>query len=248
MRSIPFRSPSVGSPNGDLVAISLPSGEASSIVIDNPSGSWLSVFPLHDFVPPYTLQWSRDFPYSIASATVRYTAGPADQPSTLEGDPITAWLDSERVGASEGVSAPGANFRPLTTPTLDVVVQAQHLNSFAIQTNSLILAASVVGLRVRIYGFHIWYSFDTDGSGNAPNMDAPVRWGLHANPVAGGIDLLAGGVLWHEHPHDFVEYGAQPRDVVNASISPAQGLGVDLKMRTRWAGTNVGYHLRYALV
>lgn len=246
MRSIPFRSPSVGSPNGDLSAISLPSGEALGIVIDNPSGSWLTVYPLHDFVPPYTLQWSRDFPYSVASATVRYTPGPAGQPSTIEGDPIIVWLDSERVGASNGVSAPGAAFRPVTTPTLDVLSEALHIGH-GIDTTTLILAADVVGVRIRIYGFHMWYSYDTSGS-DGPNLDTGVRWELHANPVGGGIDLMTAGNLWHEHPHDWVEFGSQPRDVVNPSASASQGIGLDLVTRTRWAATNIGYHLRYALV
>lgn len=242
MRTPPFRSPSVTAAGGagDMVAMSMPAGEARSIVIDNPSGSWLLVLPLHDFVPPYILQWSRDFPYGVASATVRYVDGPATQPSSIEGDPFTAWLDSEPAGASNGISTPGSAFRPLSTTTQDVLDTDTYLGL------PITLIPSEIGKRARIYSFSIGH---TPSVPAAPTpWDMPIAWRLQPNPFPLGAQAYAQGIIAPPRYYDHVSFDVNPRDV-------PLGFDVALTLVSLWdtgSGTAVGinfrYHLRYSIV
>jgi hypothetical protein len=246
MRSVPFQSRAVTAPgaanSGDLPAISPVAGQAHGIVIDNPSGSWLTVYPIGDFVPPYTLQWTRDFPYSIASATVRYTNGPSDQPSSQEGEPMTVWLDSEPVGASNGIAAPGAAFRPLSTTTQDIMADGTYLGL------PLALIPAQTGARARIYSFQIGYS---PAVPIAPQpLDMPLFWRLQPDPFPVGGQSYAFGVISPQNGYqDRVSFDVNPRDV---DIS---GFDVAITLNSLWA-TGVGtaepilfrYHLRYSIV
>lgn len=73
------------------------------VVVDNPTGGWLYIVELRDYVPPYTLQWSRDLEYAGSAISVVYGSAPSGQVSTNQGDPYTVTLDSGTVGASAGV-------------------------------------------------------------------------------------------------------------------------------------------------
>lgn len=73
------------------------------VVVDNPSGGWLNLVELNDFVPPYTMAWARDFEYSGSALTVNYAVSPAGQVSTQFGDPYTVTLYDQPVGSSAGV-------------------------------------------------------------------------------------------------------------------------------------------------
>lgn len=171
MRSQPFLSPAVTTPGGtgDIVACSLPAGEARGIVIDNPSGSWLTVFPLYDLVPPYTIGWSRDFPFSVANATVRYTDGPSGQVSTQQGDPMRVWLDSDPVGASAGIATPGTPFIEGFTPVLSFS-DLDRLVAATTGTGTVTLAAAIAGKRFRLLTLTPTLQFGTSGTQSASNV------------------------------------------------------------------------------
>lgn len=245
MRSIPFRSRAVTTPgaanSGDLPSISLVAGEARGIVIDNPSGSWLTVYPIADFVPPYTLQWTRDFPWGIASATVRYTNGPAEQPSSIEGDPMTVWLDSDPVGASNGISTPGSAFRPLSTTTQDILDTDTYIGL------PIVLIPAEVGKLARIYSFSIGH---TPSVPNSPTpWDMPFAWRLQPDPFPLGGQAYAQGIVSPPRYYDSVSFDVNPRDV------PIGGFDVALTIVSLWdtgsgtsEGINFRYHLRYSIV
>lgn len=174
MRSQPFLSPFVSAPGvvltGDLEAISLPAGHARGIVIDNPSGSWLTVFPLYDFVPPYTIGWARDFPMSIASATVRYTDGPSGQISTQQGDPMSIALDTDPVGSSDGSPAPGATFIEQFTPVLAFADLDRVVFAATGGTGSVILVSGITGKRHRLLTLTPTLQFGTATTQSASNV------------------------------------------------------------------------------
>lgn len=175
MRSQPFLSPFVSAPQatltGDLVAMSSPAGHAKGIVIDNPSGSWLLVFPTYDYVPPYVLGWSRDFPYEVASTTVRYVNGPSGQISTQQGDPFDVVLDTDVVGSSDGSPAPGATFIEQFTPTLAVS------SEWDIRTtgDNVTLLPAIAGKRYRILTAMMGYVYNALSlSGNDSGITVQV--------------------------------------------------------------------------
>lgn len=204
-----------------MVAISLPSGEARGIVIDNPSGSWLLVTPLHDYVPPYTMQWSRDFPMTVASATIRYVDGPASQVSTQQGDPFTAWLDSDPVGASAGAQTPGVPFIEAFTPTLsaELPVQFEITGTLAV-TNIL---PSVTGKRYRIWSGIVRLSAIP---ATLLAKDVPFTWVIRSNNLVGNYPRLSGYIVPVEHPSDFLAFPS--------GWDFPSGDGVDVGGRTEW--------------
>jgi hypothetical protein len=151
VRSQPFLSPFVSAPQatltGDLVAMSSPAGHAKGIVIDNPSGSWLLVFPTYDYVPPYVLGWSRDFPYEVASTTVRYVNGPSGQISTQQGDPFDVVLDTDVVEVPCLVDGNGV--QPTRVGALPPQLAA--LISTNVNVQELTVEAALTGRRDHVY-------------------------------------------------------------------------------------------------
>lgn len=172
MRSVPFASPAVTVPRGtgDVEAISLPAREARGIIVNNPSGSWLTVYPLHDDVPPYTLLWSRDFPMSVANATVRYDNGPAGQVSTQDGDPFTVWLDTDPVGTSDGTPAPGKPFVQGFTPVLNFADLDRLVQAASGGTGLVGLVPGVAGVRYRLLTLTPTLQFGTSSTQSASNV------------------------------------------------------------------------------
>lgn len=99
-----MRTQFINAPGVSFVDIGLPAGQARGIIIDNPSGSWLRLYPTFDYIPPYTLQWSRAFDGGVSSLRVMVENGPAGQLSSTEGDDVTVYLDSHPVSTSAGVT------------------------------------------------------------------------------------------------------------------------------------------------
>jgi hypothetical protein len=53
------------------------SWQIASILIDNPSGSWLYVSPLNRYIPPHTIAWSANFKPTTQSVSVLFADAPA---------------------------------------------------------------------------------------------------------------------------------------------------------------------------
>lgn len=135
----------------DLPSISLPAGQARGIAIDNPSGSWLTLYPTYDLIPPYTNGWARTFDNAVASATVRFTDGPAGLVSTLAGDRPTVTLYDYAIAGSGGAPSPGAPFISRDTQpeieTLNIVLNPTNIADVSVTT---ILGGSTT-TRIRVH-------------------------------------------------------------------------------------------------
>ena len=219
----------------------MPSGEARGIVINNPSGSWLTVYPLFDQVPPYTLAWSRDFPNAVASATVRYTLGPAGQQSSIEGTPMTVWLDSDPVGASGGIATPGSSFRPLSTTTQDQLTTIAMVAGIATD-----LVAAQANRVIRLYSFRIGYQ--AEGPPVA-TTDMGIQWIIQPNPFPIGGQALAFGDIEPVRGYDDVDFTTNPRDMpfTVGGVTSAFALFI----RPRWptiANVLMRYHIRFSIL
>lgn len=88
-----------------LIAASLPAGQIASVAIDNPSATWLQLFPGRDLIPPFTLGYARSFRPTITNLDVRAIKGPTTPLLTdgVVGDPVMVILNSEPIGFSAGV-------------------------------------------------------------------------------------------------------------------------------------------------
>lgn len=241
MRSQPFKSSAVTVPGGtgDLVSLSLPAGEARGVIIDNPSGSWLTLYPFYDLIPPYTLGWTRSFPYGVASITVRYTDGPTNQASSIEGQPMTVWLDSNPVAGSGGTAVPGSSYRPLATTTIDSMANATYIGL------PIIVIPGFAGVRARIYSFRIgWAVADPMVS----PLDMGFSWTMRPNPFPLGGQNYAFGIVSAPKYYDEAIFDVNPRDV-------PLGLDVTVVPASLWADGVVSgvriqfqYHIRYSVV
>ncbi len=86
----------------DLVAIALSGEHIAGIQIDNPSGSWLRVTGIEQYVPPYVTGWGYPVSPIAASLSVLFTTSPSGTPSELVGGPVVVRLYGEPVPASAG--------------------------------------------------------------------------------------------------------------------------------------------------
>lgn len=165
----------------DLDAASLASGQLRGIIIDNPSGAWLQLFPTYDFIPPYVLGWATTIP-AAASITVRTIAtGPSGQISTLKGDPYTVTLDSEPVSLSGGVPAPGASYVAGFTP---VVSWSETFMATTTGSSSIVVNPNA-GQRFTILTFAAEYVIPPIGGAFQNAGASPVTVILQSLPAAG---------------------------------------------------------------
>lgn len=87
----------------------------SFIRIDNPTGSWLFVETLHQWIAPYRIGWSRVIPWQTQTITVRAVEGPLGSPSTPAGQPGTIWLYDYIAGnETDGYAVYGYDLQPPT--------------------------------------------------------------------------------------------------------------------------------------
>ena len=171
----------------DVIALTLPVGEILGLRIDNPSGSWLLIQPINEYVPPYILGWTRSFSTAAASIDIRFVNGPAGQISTRVGDPVRYTVDSLPLGISEGVASGNAvaGFIEQFTPVIPVSLVDQTV-SFSGTTLTIIPA--VANQRVRLLSFSISYGFGLAGG----NHDTPIGWALLDTSVS---TRFAGGMF-----------------------------------------------------
>lgn len=174
-----FLSRVVGGPVGNLEAISLSAGETRGVIVDNPSGSWVQLFPTFDWIAPYTLGYTRTLPNSAANVSIRYqTTGPSGQVSTLAGDPIRVWLDTGDVGNAPGIAS-GAPFVEQFTP----VEYNSDANVATVSgTGSTNIIPASAGRRIRLWQIDVRSQPDTSQVG-----DSPVSWEI--GPATGNVAM-----------------------------------------------------------
>lgn len=85
------------------------------IRIDNPTGSWLFVETLHQWIAPYRIGWSRIIPWQTQTITVRAVQGPLGSASTPAGQDGTVWLYDYVAGdETDGYAVYGYDLQPPT--------------------------------------------------------------------------------------------------------------------------------------
>jgi hypothetical protein len=172
----------------DKIAVSLPGIEQiRGMLVDNPSGSWLQIFPSRDFVPPYVLGYARSFPSGHASIDIRFTNGPAGQVSTLQGEAPTVIIDSNPVGVSEG-SPSGAPFVQDFTPVLS---SFRVVATTTVATTTTLLAA-IANKRFRLLTFAL--AANTGAFPFISHGQSRVKWRLLAGTNSSTDGILSGSL------------------------------------------------------
>lgn len=76
----------------------------AGIVIDNPSDTWLIIYPIRRFVPPRTLMWTSDLPPTTTMVRILSIAAPTGGlASVVTGGPIGVTVFDTYVGYSTGL-------------------------------------------------------------------------------------------------------------------------------------------------
>jgi hypothetical protein len=220
-----MKRPYTANPGVNLVSISLFNATGiKGVEVDNPSGGWLYIVELKDYVPPYTLAWARTLEYTGTSLNVNYGISPAGQVSTTQGDPYTVTLYDEPITDSAGVPAPGQFISNFTPPT-GVFSNAANVNTNSIF--SVQIAPAVAGRRYRVTSFGVtrW----SQGTTNA--IDSPF-WVELATDAAGNNPKYRRGI-------------AQNEKGIGEAWAPGLdfevGLALRLNMQADWADVQVRY-------
>lgn len=107
----------------NLESITLVAGHIAGIGIDNPSGSWLLVTGIQQYVPPYRLGWSFPVSPQQTSLSVRFVDSPSGSLSVLVGDPVRVTLSDTPVQVGEGFPS-GAGARVTIVPPFQTAALA----------------------------------------------------------------------------------------------------------------------------
>ncbi len=215
----------------DLPSIGLGPYQIGGIVIDNPSGSWLSLPEISDHVPPYTKGWAVTVYPTVARVSVLFRDGPAGQVSTLAGDPIHVELyDGPPPGGDSAGTTAGAGFVTQFTPLLVASQQGLLLRTSNPLTNYPVLLFSIPGIRVRIKSTAV--SISNNGVGS---FDSNVFWGLFPDNLN---DTFLSGRLTRDNP----------ATVIVADIDWPVGVGVNCGGLPEWADTIIDVFVRYVVI
>ncbi len=90
----------------NALGITLPANQQiRGITIDNPSGSWLRVTGIEDFVPPFTMGWGANVNPARLTVDVLFADSPSGTASQLIGNMPVVTLYDYAVPASGGVAS-----------------------------------------------------------------------------------------------------------------------------------------------
>jgi hypothetical protein len=169
----------------------------AGIQIDNPSGSWLFVTAIDQYVPPYRVGWKYPVSPQASSLSVRFVDSPSGSVSELVGDPITVTVYDVPIPTDHGNTS-GAGGRVSIEPANLI----RRVNFVAIEAGS-----APISLNAALVGFRI----------------VPVRFTVFA--LLGGVPLdpLDAGVYAIRTPL-FVQWqgGTGAQILVNQGLSPAK--------------------------
>lgn len=95
----------------DIVDTSGYTWQIAGIEIDNPSGSWLRITGIDQYVPPYTIGWAFPISPSQMSISILFVDSPSGTPSQLSGSPVTVRLHSIPIPANPGFPSGASEFQ-----------------------------------------------------------------------------------------------------------------------------------------
>lgn len=130
----------------DLIGIAGNGWFINGIIVDNPTGAWLKISGINDFVPPYTQGWSRPVtPAAIAIDITFESIGPGGSSSDLVGEPISVTIIDQTIEVSNG--------QPIAPPGISINVTSAFVNFTNVSSQVAFLAAPDPDRRYRIWGW-----------------------------------------------------------------------------------------------
>lgn len=213
-------------------SLSIPGvSQIRGVLIDNPSGAWLLLMPTRDYIPPYTIGFSRSFEGGHASIDILFpSAGPAGEVTTFAGDPPLVVLDDEPVGNSVGAST-GTAFVKQFTPVLSTD------DDFSVPVSGLAtqnVFASVANQRYRLMSCIVSYNI-VSGAPVIPTFDSPVGFAVRNN-----VDEFFTGIISPAMP----VFSA----VFPAGLDAAVGFPIGITAKAYWADSAIRVRMSAQLI
>lgn len=191
----------------DLVAAPGPgnSGQIGGIQINNPSGSWLRVETVEQYVPPYTNGWQYPLIPMQANATVRFVDSPSGSKSVLQGSPPQVTLFDEQLPPSEGFTA--GSLALTSGAAQDYLVRRVAFSQYAEPgggLSSIIIPATGLGTRIVLLRLTCGAGIQQDVLGKHDTIRSVINviW-VYNNGIDNTIAVQA---LSPETPADSREY------------------------------------------
>lgn len=203
--------------------------------IDNPSGSWLYIPEITDYVPPYTFGWQRNITNGILKFSVIFRDGPAGQLSTLAGNAPELDIYDVQIPDAEGVPFQSRQEQPeirAVQASVDMTAASGNV------TTNLLGGSSTQ--RVRVFGCWI-RNLSVDAPGN--RLTEIVDVFFQENPFV-PAKMIA---LFELSPNKMADGGYIEQGAIDLALGN--------EIRINWVGAadapernNMGYHIVYAVI
>lgn len=218
-------------PGQSLPSVALSGGTViRGISIDNPTGSWLLVQNSLDYIPPYTLGWSKTLEYSAPSLTVLAGNGPTGQVGTATGSNWTLTIDSDPVTDSLGSPAPGTAFVATGTDSIQQVASNILCPRSGVGGGSPNIIVPLPNQRVRIYLVEFTTNdFSDNGGATVQVFDTPIT-------------TVVTAAITRDKPNDRISFGETGLDFPLGSPISAGGLPIGIYVST-FVGVVINYRL-----
>lgn len=141
----------------DLVGATIAANtQIGGMQVDNPSGSWLHVEVVDQYVPPFTLGWQLILLPTQLAVTIRFTNSPSGTPSKLTGSPVVVTLSDMPLGQSQGFPSGAAQSESPIGAFLfsgSAVFTARETASAELPIVTPVPGNRIVPLRVMVRGY-----------------------------------------------------------------------------------------------
>lgn len=204
------------------------------VQVDNPSGSWLYLPEIQEYVPPYVLGWARNIRNAVLKLSFKFVDGPSGQLSTRAGGLPLADIYDTNIPDSEGVPFQSRQDQPEINSTQNSVDMSAATGN--VTTN--LLGGSLTS-RLRVFGMWVRNaSIDVA----AQRLNEYVDIYFHENPFV-PAKMLG---LFELSPNK----QADGHYIAQGAIDLALGN----EIRIQWVGVadvdrnNMAYHIVYAVI
>lgn len=181
----------------DLIGIVGPTWQIAGIRVDNPTGSWLTIDNLGEFVPPYTIGWATTCVPTRLRVNVRFTNSPSGQVSDPRGPAVRVVLQDTPATPSVGIIAPGQDSGAQSDlPKTSNLYKRAYSNSMADESVDIIPADTIPTIIIPIR-VELRASMDVDEP-----LLGMVRGSWFYDPPVGAEVGIVSHVISPEHPSD----------------------------------------------
>lgn len=132
--------------------------QVAGVRVDNPSGSWLRLAQVVDYVPPYTLGWSRTIIPAVLSLDILWTDSPSGTPSALTGLAATVTLYDTPQPNSQGYASGATEIQTAGIGNIQFRFESFILNETLNPAAATLPPPGIATMRYELLGWQVFAS------------------------------------------------------------------------------------------